>query len=106
MAEAAGATIEATFNTRRQADLAVEHLVQELGIERTDIFLAAEGDANSAGSVVDGADAESGHPGVDPAGDPALAGGIAVSIDVADEAVLPAIRSTLEDYGGKDIAAE
>ena len=56
--DSAGATITATFNTRRQADLAVEHLVQEHGIERTNIFVVAEGPENSAGNSVGGVDAE------------------------------------------------
>lgn len=48
-------TLSGTFDSRRQADLAVERLVQELGNERTDIFSPAGAD-NSAGSMRDGAD--------------------------------------------------
>ncbi len=44
-----GRTIERTFATREKAELAVEHLVQEHGFERTDIFVAADGADNSAG---------------------------------------------------------
>lgn len=42
MTDVAGATIRATFPTRRQADLAVEQLVQQLGVEQTDIFVTPE----------------------------------------------------------------
>ncbi len=45
-----GRTIEHTFATREKAELAVEHLVQEHGFERTDIFVAADGACNSSGS--------------------------------------------------------
>ena len=106
MTEPAGATIAATFSSRRQADLAVEHLVQDIGIERTDVFIAADGTENSAGDVADGADVESGHRGVEADGDPALAGSISVAIDLAGDADLARVRSTLEEYGGKDIATE
>lgn len=106
MSEAAGATIATTFNTRRQADLALEHLVQELGLERTDIFLVAQGNDNTAGETPDGADAESGHPNMDPASDPALAGGIAMSVDLADEDRVRDVRAVLEEFGGTDIMVE
>jgi len=36
------ATISGTFATREAADRAVEHLVQEHGIDRADIFVQAE----------------------------------------------------------------
>jgi hypothetical protein len=42
-------TIIASFNTRHSAERAIEHLVQEHGIERTDIFVQAVGQENSAG---------------------------------------------------------
>jgi hypothetical protein len=106
MNDPAGATIAATFNTRRQADLALEHLVQELGIDRSDIFLVPEGADNSFGTMRDGADAESGHPGVDRAADPVLVGGITLSVDFADDENLRDIRAALEEHGAEDIAAE
>lgn len=106
MSSSEGATISATFSTRRQADLAVEQLVQELQIDQSDIFVTPEGGENSAGTEEAGADAESGHPDVDPAGDPALAGGLRVSVDLADDGHLAAVRKVLEEHGGADIAAE
>ncbi|UAK25566.1 hypothetical protein [Sphingomonas nostoxanthinifaciens] len=106
MTTSAGATITATFSTRRQADLAIEQLVQEHGIDRSAIFVTPVGDDNSAGSEEDCADAESGPPGVDPAGDPALAGGLDVSVDLADEGNVAAVRAALQEHGGEDIATE
>jgi len=106
MTESAGATITASFSTRRQAELAIEQLVQEHEIDRSDIFVTPEGDENSAGSEEDGADAESGHPDVDPAGDSALAGNLSVSIDLADEKDLAAVSAVLEEHGGEDISTE
>nr|WP_086494099.1 hypothetical protein [Novosphingobium panipatense] len=49
-------TIERTFSSRREAELAVERLVQEHGFERTDIFLSSAGEKNSAGDTPSGGD--------------------------------------------------
>lgn len=43
-------SIEKSFATRASAELAVERLVQEFGIERTDVFVSSAGDENSAGA--------------------------------------------------------
>jgi len=78
-----GQTIEQVFDTREEADLAIEHLVQEHGIERTDIFVETEGESNSSGRSVSGGDfatkLEEGRS------DPKLGGGIRVSVDINDE---------------------
>ena len=74
-------TIVGSFATRRDAETAVEHLVQEYGLERSDISIQAAGEANSAGIRPAGADIESGHPGVEKHGSPELKGVIEVSVD-------------------------
>lgn len=84
------------FATRRDAERAVEHLVQEHGLERTDIFVVAEGAANSAGTRVAGADLESGHYGAEGEHAPELAGAIEVSVECDDartEIVTDALRA-------------
>jgi hypothetical protein len=85
-------TVIGSFATRRDAEIAVEHLVQQHGIARTDIFIQAPGEANSAGSEIAGADIESGHPGVAKHGRPELAGAVEVSVDChgGDSAVVEA----------------
>ena len=60
----------AKFDTRRDAETAVEHLVQEHGINRADVFVRAAGKANTAGVRAAGGDIESGHPGVEKHGKP------------------------------------
>ncbi|TCU51424.1 hypothetical protein EDF58_12514 [Novosphingobium sp. PhB57] len=76
-------TIEQIFATREEADLAIEHLVQEHGIERTDIFVETEGETNSSGRAASGGDyatkLEAGRS------DTKLGGGIRVSVDINDE---------------------
>jgi hypothetical protein len=89
-------TIRALFPSRREVELAVEHLVQEYGIERTDIFIEPAGAENSAGDAPTGADVESGHGSAlpDPAG-AAYEGQLIVSVDMNDdenEAVTQAFR--------------
>jgi hypothetical protein len=74
-------TIIGSFETRRDAEIAVEHLIQEHGINRTDVFIQAAGEANSAGTRPAGADVESGHPGVEKHGAPELKGPVEVSVD-------------------------
>jgi hypothetical protein len=49
-------TIIAQFDTRRAAELAVEHVVQEYGIQRSDVFVQPAGSANTAGVRSAGAD--------------------------------------------------
>ena len=92
-------TIERTFDTRRQAELAIEHLVQEHGFERTDIFVAPEGPQNSAGKDVGGADnatvleAER--------NDSAIYSGIVVSIDLEDDSLADTVKSVFSEFDGK-----
>lgn len=50
-------TITGYFNTRRDAEMAVEHLVQDHGLDRKRVQAMAEGEENSSGTVVSGADA-------------------------------------------------
>ncbi|MBY5441895.1 hypothetical protein [Rhizobium leguminosarum] len=83
-------TIRATFETREAADLAVEHLVQQHGISRPDIFIQSASDRNSAGSAPSGGDAS--HD--DGARrDAPLEGEIEVSVDIASRQVAAVQRS-------------
>jgi hypothetical protein len=98
-------TIIANFDTRRDAETAVEHLVQEHGIERADIFIRAPGTANTAGVRPAGADVESGHPGVEKHGKPELSGPIEVSVE-CDAGRSTVVRSALEKAGATQLRAE
>jgi len=96
-------TIVAHFETRRDAELAVEHLVQEHGVARTDIFIRARGDANSAGVRPAGADVESGHD-YQKRGAPELAGEIEVSVDYQGGEP-EVVREALKAAGSRSIKA-
>jgi len=101
-----GKTIIGTFPTRREVEIAVEHLVQDYGLERSDIFIEPVSGENSAGDSVTGADAESGHAGTEPdAEGAAYNGALKVSVDVnedEDEAVDKAFR----DAGAIDVTVK
>lgn len=75
-----GYSVTAHFATRREAELAVEHLVQEHHIDRKSITIEAGGEANTAGTRPSGADVQSGHPGLPRHGEPALHGMIEVRV--------------------------
>ena len=77
--------VQARFATRRDAELAIEHLVQQHGIDRAAITVRASGEANSAGSKPSGADVESGHPGVQKDASPKLRGDVEVLVDCSDD---------------------
>lgn len=92
--------IAGTFDTRRDADMAVERLVQEFGIERTDIFIVAAGAENTAGVEAAGSDLASAEPSEDARDDGAHHGGVSVSVDVNDSALYDKVRSAFQEFGG------
>lgn len=93
-------TLRSTFATRREAELVIEHLVQEHGIERTDIFVAPEGEANSAGEEISGSDQAAAAPTEAARTDGALNGRIEVSVDVQDDAIATVIREVFREQDG------
>lgn len=94
-------TIEGTFSTREGAERAVEHLVQEHGVDRSDVFVQPVGDENSAGTEVGGADVPQGEsdgthlP-------PALSGAILVSADVSRDDLAKA-EAAMREAGASEI---
>lgn len=96
-------TIRANFSTRQAAELAVEHLTQEYGIDRTDIFVQPAASANTAGTSTSGGDAASARGG-DARNDGSLDGEIEVSADVSVEQLDDA-RKALEQAGAKSITS-
>jgi hypothetical protein len=107
-------TITGSFNTRREAEMAVEHLVQDYGLDRSAVNVRPAGEENTSGNVASGADAAERHRGSGAPGDPigdviqpegqrAEAGGIGkgailVSAEV-DEDKLDRARASFKEYG-------
>jgi hypothetical protein len=71
-------TLIAEFDSRRAAELAVEHVVQECGVPRSDVFVQPTGSDNTAGKRPAGADAKSSP---EPEESGKLEGTIEVSVD-------------------------
>ena len=72
-------TISGLCEKRESADSAVERLVQEYGLKRTNIFVAAGNASNSAGETASGGDA--GGNKTEPTAP--LRGAIKVSVDLS-----------------------
>ncbi|KQV30199.1 hypothetical protein ASC97_22010 [Rhizobium sp. Root1203] len=101
MADDSTTTIRATFETREAADLAVEHLVQQCGISRPDIFIQSATDRNTVGSTPSGGDAS--HD--DGARrDAPLEGEIEVSADIASSQIA-AVQRSLGDSGALRVSS-
>ena len=95
MADDSMTTIRATFETREAADRAVEHLVQQHGISRPDIFVQSASDKNTAGSQVSGGDVN--------CADAPLEGEIEVSADIAVSQTA-AVQRTFGDAGATRVS--
>ena len=93
-------TITALFTQRRDAEMAVEHLVQEHGIDRGAVQITAASEANTVGTEVAGGDVEGGHEKTDTDGGPALEGKIRVSAEV-DAGQTEAVVTSFETYNGE-----
>ncbi len=92
-----GMTLVAEFETRRDAEMTVEKLVQEHRIDRTQIFVAPADAGNSAGTAKAGSDMVHGEP--DPDATPALEGRIEVSVDLEDDSARQAVEAVFRDHG-------
>ncbi|AOR79431.1 hypothetical protein [Novosphingobium resinovorum] len=97
-------TIKALFPGRREVELAVEHLVQEYGIERTDIFIEPAGSKNSAGDQPAGADVASGQNRETPdASGAAYEGQLVVSVDMNEDEG-DAVTQAFREAGAVEVA--
>ena len=94
------ALLEATFETRREAEMSIERLVQEFGLDRKAIEVVADGTLNSAGEDTSGGDNASDSPTPSEREDAALNDRIKVSVTVDDEAEAERVRNAFSEFGG------
>ncbi|MEB2847909.1 hypothetical protein GAO09_12010 [Rhizobiales bacterium RZME27] len=99
MADTSTMTIRATFETRADADIAVEHLVQQHGVPRSDIFIQAADKKNTVGTRPSGGDA-----GESRLGDAPIKGEIEVSADITSNQY-SAVQRSLGDAGALHITS-
>ena len=96
-------TLKAKFDTRREAEMTVERLVQEQGIDRKNILIATDGHDNSVGSEQAGADTAGEDPTPQSRDDAALAGKIVVSVDIADDARAAEVKAAFKEFDASDV---
>lgn len=96
-------TLTGQFETRREAEMTVERLVQEYGVDRASILIAAAGDENSAGEEQAGSDRAAGSPTPESRDDAALHGGIVVSVDVADKKLAGKVRAAFAEFEASSV---
>jgi len=92
----------AVFRTRADADLAIEHLAQEYGIDPAFIYVEPVDAENSVGVVASGGDHAAGAPSHHERPDAPLNGSIQLTVPVK-HARLPALIKALEETGAVDI---
>lgn len=95
--------LSAVFATREQADLAIEHLVQEHGIDRAFIYVEPVGNENSSGVAVSGGDHASSQAGSRDRPDGSLHGEIEVTVPIAHNAAK--LKRVFRDAGARRIEA-
>lgn len=96
-------TVSGNFATRRDAEMTVERLVQEQGIDRTDIFIASASTENSAGIKKEGADAKRTPLDADRDSEPALTGLIEVSVEIEDSDI-DVVCASFREFGADNIS--
>lgn len=99
-------TLTAKFDTRREAEMTIERLVQEYGFERTDIFVTPDGGENTAGTVEAGSDIEHPDRSPEPREDAALQGAIKVSVDIEDDARAADVRAAFEEFDASETSSD
>lgn len=97
------ASLNGRFETRRDAEMTIERLVQEYGINRADIFVAPAGKSNSAGERPAGADAREAASGDSARQDAELNGPIEVSVDIQDDDKATEVRKAFAEFGAHDV---
>ena len=86
------------FDTRREAEMTVERLVQQFDIDRGKIVVAADGDENTAGVEEAGSDNEAGKPSPEARDDAELNGKVVVTVEVADDAAASEVREAFAEF--------
>lgn len=91
-------TLTGQFETRREAEMTVERLVQEYGVDRADVLVAAAGSENSAGEERAGSDEAAGSPTPESRDDAALHGSIVVRVELGDEELAGKVRAAFAEF--------
>ena len=93
--------LSATFDTRREAELTIERMVQDYGIDRELVTVVAAEDENSAGVAPNGSDLPDARADTDTTDKTKLAGAIKVSVNVQDEEMVAKVREAFGEFEGE-----
>lgn len=103
------AAIKGEFDTRRQAEMAIERLVQEHGLDRQAITVTAAGAANTTGTARAGSDEAAGadNPASErtqgPRDDAPLAGAVLVTVAYDNDAAGQLARDVMAEFSARSI---
>jgi hypothetical protein len=98
--------LTAKFDTRREAEMTVERLVQQFEIDREKVVIAADGDENTAGVTEDGSDNKAGEPSPEARDDAELNGKVVVTVEVADDAAAGEVREAFNEFDASEQEAQ
>lgn len=92
-------SISAEFASRRDAEMAIEHIVQQHEVDRNAVSVTSASGENTAGTEAARADVENGHLKSQAEGEPMLAGKVKASVQV-DEALIEAVSDSIATFHG------
>ncbi len=98
--------LTAKFDTRREAEMTVERLVQQFEIDRAKIVIVADGNENTAGVAEDGSDQKAGDPSPEARDDAELNGKVVVTVEVADTDTASEVREAFNEFDASEQAAQ
>jgi hypothetical protein len=98
--------LTAKFDTRREAEMTVERLVQQFEIDRAKVVVTAGGDENTAGIEEDGSDNKAGEPSPEARGDAELNGKVVVTVEVADDVAASEVREASAEFDASEQAVK
>ena len=98
--------LTAKFDTRREAEMTVERLVQQFEIDREKVAITADGDENTAGVTEAGSDNKAGEPSPEARDDAELNGRVVVTVEVADDATAGEVRAAFNEFDASEQAAQ
>jgi hypothetical protein len=98
-------TLSATFDTRREAEMTIERLVQQFDLDRAAIAITVVGEQNSAGDERAGSDDHAGDPAPAERDDAPLNGAITVTAQVRDDDMAEQVRTAFGEFDADGIHA-
>ena len=96
--------LTAKFDTRREAEMTVERLVQQFKIDRAKVIVAADGDENTAGIEENGSDNKAGEPSPEARDDAELNGRVVVTVEVADDVAAGEVKEAFAEFDASEQA--